>query len=293
MLSTLALALLASLALYAFKLYTQFARNLAVAKNSGIPYVIVPFYRLNRPFQLFQIFLTPVIRKLPISWIDPWFDLTTVQWIWRMNYEPFKRLGTDTFLTVSPERNALYTADAGVISQITTRMNDFPKALEVYRSIKIYGNNVITTEGQMWRHYRKIISPQFSEKNNHLVWTETLEQCQAMLTGWFDGDATKTGSQTIYTLPNDTLRLSLYVISRNGFGVSLQWPGTKGAHENEHCKNEEESPASSSGIGQGHTMSYTDAITSLLHNLIWVLILPSFFLSNLTTSASQVLANVL
>lgn len=200
-----------------------------------------------------------------------------------MKYEPFKRLGTDTFLTVSPERNVLYTADADVISQITTRKNDFPKALEVYESIKIYGNNVITSEGQAWRHHRKITSPPFSEKNNHLVWTETLEQCQAMSIGWFDGDTGKTGSKTIYTLAEDTMRLSLYVISRAGFGVHLQWPGSEGAHAHEHAKNKEDSSA----FAQGHTMSYTDAMASLLHHLIWILILPSFLLSNSTTSATS------
>lgn len=283
MLTTIALALLASCVLYAFKVYTQFARNLAAAKKSRIPYVVVPFYPSNRLYQLSQVFLVPIVRRLPISWTESWFDLTTLEWTWRMKYEPFKRLGTDTFLTVSPERNVLYTADADVISQITTRKNDFPKALEVYESIKIYGNNVITSEGQAWRHHRKITSPPFSEKNNHLVWTETLEQCQAMSIGWFDGDTGKTGSKTIYTLAEDTMRLSLYVISRAGFGVHLQWPGSEGAHAHEHAKNKEDSSA----FAQGHTMSYTDAMASLLHHLIWILILPSFLLSNSTTSATS------
>ena len=160
MLSTIVWALLVSFTLYAWKIYTQFARNLAAAKKSGIPYVIIPFYQLNRLYQLSQLFVVPIVRKLPASWTEIWFDLT-LEWGWNRRYEPFKRFGTDTFLTVSPERNHLYTADADVISQITTRRNDFPKALEVYESIKIYGNNVITSEGQVWRHHRKITSPPF------------------------------------------------------------------------------------------------------------------------------------
>lgn len=280
MFSTIALVLLLSAALYALKLYTQFARNLAAAKKSGIPYVIVPFYQQNRLYQVSQVFVVPALRKLPISWTEPWFDLT-LEWGWHLRYEPFKRLGTDTFLTVSPERNALQTASADVISQITTRKNDFPKPLEVYESIRIYGNNVVTSEGQVWRHHRKIASPPFSEKNNHLVWTETLEQGQAMINGWFDGNTAKTESNTIYTLADDAMRLSLHVISRAGFGVRLQWPGIGGAHANGNAKNEESSPPSS-GISQGHTMSYTDALGSLLHNLLWVFIMPRFLLSNST-----------
>lgn len=282
MLSTIALALLVSSALYALKIYTQFARNLAAAKKSGLPYVIVPFYQLNRLYQLSQILVVPLVRLLPASWTELWFDLT-LEWGWHRKYEPFKRLGTDTFITVSPERNELYTADANVISQITTRKNDFPKPLEVYTSLAIYGNNVVTSEGQLWRHHRKITSPPFSEKNNRLVWTETLEQCQAMVNGWFDGNVGKTGSKTIYTLADDAMRLSLYVISRAGFGVHLQWPGTEGAHANGHIKNEGESRASSTEIAHGHTMSYTVALGTLLHNIIWILVLPPFLLSNWTT----------
>lgn len=285
MFSTIAVALLVLFALYGWKIYTQFARNLAAAKDSGIPYVIVPIYQLNRLWQISQIFVGPFVRKLPSSWTEPWFDLTLIEWTWDRRYEPFKRLGTDTFLTVSPERNELYTADADVISQITTRRIDFPKPLEVYESIKIYGNNVVTSEGQVWRHHRKITSPPFSEKNNYLVWTETLEQCQAMVNSWFDGNTGKTGSKTIYTLADDAMRLSLYVISRAVFGVHLQWPQTEGAHGNGHVKNVEESIAISSGTAQGHAMSYTDALGTLLHNIIWVLLVPRFLLSNSTTDS--------
>ena len=280
MYSTIALTLLVAFALCALKLYTQFARNLAAAKKSGIPYVIVPFYRDNQLYQLLQIFLVPLVRKLPRTWTEPWFDLTLVDWLWRMRYEPFKRLGTDTFLAVSPERNVLFTADADVVSQITTRRTDFPKPLEVYESLRIYGNNVVTSEGQTWKHHRKITSPPFSEKANHLVWSETLEQCHSMVNSWFDGNTGNKGSKTIYTVADDAMRLSLYVISRAGFGVHLEWPGTEGGHANGHVKSKEEDGASSSNIPQGHTMGYTDALGSLLHNILWVLILSPFILSN-------------
>ena len=284
MVSIIALALLVPFALYVFKIYTKFARNLAAAKKSGLPYVIVPFFFLNLNWQISQVFVVPLVRKLPRSWTDPWFDLS-LDWGWNLRHEPFKRLGSDTFLTVSPERNVLYTADADVVSQITTRKNDFPKALEVYKSIKLYGNNVVTTEGQTWRHHRKITSPPFSEKNNRLVWSETLEQCQAMVNSWFDGNTGKEGSRTIYTIADDAMRLSLYVISRAGFGVHLQWPAKEISYANGNVKVGEDDSASSPEIPQGHAMSYTDALRSLLHNMIWVLALSPFLLSISATDA--------
>ena len=283
MLSPVSLTLLVSLALYALKIYFQFARNLAAAKKSGIPYVILPFYQQNRLWQLSQAFVAPILRKLPSSWTEPWLELNILEWGWQMRYEPFKRLGTDTFLAVSPQRNMLYTADADVISQMTSRRNDFPKALEVYDSLRLYGNNVVTSEGQMWRNHRKIISPQFSETNNHLVWAETLEQGQAMVNDWFDGNTAKIGSKTIRTLKEDTMRLSLYVISRAGFGIQLRWPTNERAHANGHVKVKQENGASNLEKSQGHTMSYTDALGSILHNIFWVLILSPSILSNTST----------
>lgn len=272
---TIALAVLAVVAIYALKIYLQFAKNLQAAKESGIAYTIVPFFASNRLFQLSCIVLIPLARSLPKAWTEPWFDLT-LEWGWQRRYEPFKRFGSDTFIAVSPERNVLYTADADVVSQITTRRNDFPKALEVYESIKLYGNNVVTSEGQLWRHHRKITSPPFTEKNNHLVWAETLDQGQAMLNGWLGGS--KDSAKTISTIAEDAMRLSLYVISRAGFGVRLQWPGTE-VQGNAHSEKGEDGSISSSGVSGDHSMSYTDALGTCLHSIILILVTPRFLLS--------------
>ena len=275
MASAIALALLTLIALYALKVYRQFSRNLAAAKASGIKYMTVPFFLVNQYYQLSCIFIIPLMRKLPKSWTEPWFDLT-LEWGWARRYEPFKRFGTDTFITVTPERNVLYTADADVICQITNRRNDFPKALEVYQSLKIYGNNVVTSEGRLWRHHRKITSPPFSEKNNHLVFAETLGQSQDMVDSWMDGNTER--SKTIHTVADDAMRLSLHVISRGGFGVKLEWPGKGKATENGLVKGGHDS-ASSDSVPKGHTMSYTDALGLLLHNVLAILIIPKTILS--------------
>ena len=63
------------------------------------------------------------------------------------------------------------------------------------------------------------------------------------------------------------MRLSLHVISRAGFGVHLEWPGKEKAHEE------------SQKIRHGHTMTYTDALGTLLHLLLLVLLVPRVVLS--------------
>ena len=278
MTSTLAIALFTIVGLYTLKLSLQFARNLRGAKQSGITYTIVPFFIVNRLYQVSCIVLIPLMRRLPRTWTEPWFDLT-LEWAWTRRYEPFTWLGTDTFMTVSPERNVLYTADADVVNQITNRRNDFPKPLEVYGSLRIYGENVVTVEGHQWRHHRKIVSPPFTERNNHLVWSETLDQCQAMIDAWLRSD--KEGSKSIKTVAEDAMRLSLHVISRAGFGVPLQWPGSEDPQPDKTPKKEGVDRPSSSGLTGNHTLSYTDALGSLLHNVLLMFVLPPWLLSEL------------
>lgn len=195
-------------------------------------------------------------------------------------HAPFRKIGSDTFMTVAPGGIVLWVADASAIHQITTRRNDFPKPIHMYRSIDLYGKNVVTTEGQIWRQHRKITSPPFTEKNNHLVWAESIHQAQAMLKSWVgdDSDAVK----TIRKVADDTMRLSLHVISRAGFGVRLLWPGVEDGDPPVKGRDAQVPGGvapSCVAVGRGHTMSYTDALSSLLHRLIAVLLLPKFLLS--------------
>lgn len=278
MISIAALALRALLAiflLYVFRYYQAFARNLATAKASNIPYIVVPVYQINRIWLLTQRIWIPYLRKLPASWLEPWLDLVKEDYPWHSRYTPYEKHG-DTFITVSPGGNILMTADASVISQITTRRNDFPKPIQMYGSLEIYGKNVVTTEGPEWRHHRKITSPSFAEKNNHMVWMESLHQAQAMIKGWMGQSSDR--SQTVNSIAEDAMTLSLHIISRAGFGVRSSWSGAGDADPQEK-DDESAKHASSTIIDKGHTMSYDNALSSLLDNIIFIILLPKSLLS--------------
>lgn len=177
-------------------------------------------------------------------------------------------LGADALLIVAPGKNTLHVADPGAILQITTRRNDFPKPIELYGSVDLYGKNVVTTEGSIWRHHRKITAPPFTEKNNHLVWLESLHQGKSMMDSWTGKVAEGIQTRTLVTdVASATMRLSLHVVSRAGFGVRLQWP-----HE------ELEENGKAGAVPPGHTMTYKDALSSLLENIIPVMLLPRWFL---------------
>lgn len=180
------------------------------------------------------------------------------------------------FLLCSPGHNSLHVANADAISQIVTRRNDFPKPIEIYGSVDLYGKNVVSTEGQVWRHHRKITSPPFTESNNHLVWLESLHQGNAMLTSWIGNEhVTATGS--VNDVAAGTMRLSLHVISRAGFGVRLLWPHEELAEKGQAGR-----------IPEGHNMTYKDALSTLLENILPVMLLPKWFLSRSPIKANQI-----
>ncbi|KAF8848966.1 cytochrome P450 [Acephala macrosclerotiorum] len=146
-------------------------------------------------------------------------------------------ISTDTFLIVSPGGIVLNTADADVISQITSRGNDFPKPIRSYRAISIYGMNVVTSEGEEWRHQRRLTSPAFSEHNNQLVWRETIERTQAMLASLLGRG---TSSKTVDHIADDVMNLSLEIIGNAAL---------------EHLK-------------PGHTMTYSASLRYITSNMI-------------------------
>ena len=274
MLNVVITAILALAIIVIGKNVYSFRKNLAAAKASGIPYRIVPVFIVNRTWQVSQVFALPILRSLPASWTESWLHLC-LEWGWKRRYAPYADIGSDTFLSVSPGQLVLNTAEAPVITQITQRRNDFPKALKVYGMLRIYGSNVVVTEGNEWRNQRKITSPQFNEANNRLVWQETLHQAQSMVDSWFERDAER--SKTIRTLTDDAMRISLHIISKAGFGVHLDWPGAKGSDDGEKSE-----------LKDGHTMTYTAALGELLEHIIPVIVTPKWLLKRLPTKTAKI-----
>ncbi|KAF2802022.1 cytochrome P450 monooxygenase-like protein [Mytilinidion resinicola] len=246
-------------------------RNIAAAKASGIAYVVLPW----NPFYTFwlasyQIWL-PLLQKLPASWTSPWLLFMNPEWTYLHGHAPFEKMGSDCILTVSSGRLQLYIADAEVITQVTTRRNDFPKPLQMYKRLDIYGKNVVSTEGATWRQHRKMTAPSFTEKNNELVFKETLHHGQALVRLW-TGESRRE-SRTIQDSATDTMRFALYVISSAGFDVRVLW-----SHE------EKENTGGANSVGStappGHKLSYRDAISSLLENILWTQVFPKWVLEN-------------
>jgi cytochrome P450 len=277
---------LLALLYFPIRLFFRFRANLKAARASGLPYICSPVHVFDTPWIAASQLVLPLLRKIiPARWQGLVLDLMDPEWSWKRGYIPFKGgakgMGTDTFLVVAPTATSLMTADPSVINQITTRRNDFPKPIYLYEGIDIYGKNVVTTEGPVWRRHRKSTIPPFGEKNNRLVWSESIFQAEQMIYHWKvtsektnkskSEKPSKSLSSLISELGHDTMRLSLYVISRAGFDVRCDWPESSG-------DTAKEGVMSSTYVPKGFELSYVNSLESLLHRLIALIMLPTWFL---------------
>lgn len=179
----------------------------------------------------------------------------------------------------------VWTADADVIHQITTRQAAFPKPIKDYKVLDIYGRNVVTTEGPEWRMHRKATAPGFNEKNNSLVFTESVAQAQGMIRKWMDGN--EKSSRTLNDIPADCMRVALHIISAMGFGVRLLWPGDSFSTED---KDSGLIHMGDKSVGE-HTMSFEKALSSVLDDIFVLMLTPKWLLSKFPSSIGKVVAD--
>ncbi|EKD16552.1 cytochrome P450 [Drepanopeziza brunnea f. sp. 'multigermtubi' MB_m1] len=277
MASTIAVAVAGAVFYILYSNVSGFLKNLAAAKRSGLPYIIVPVNIYNSAWLMTHKIWVRFFSWLPASWSEKWLPYLIPDWVWDDQFEPFEQKG-DVFLQVSPGSVQVWLANAEALHQVTSRREAFPKPLESYRILDIFGRNIITTEGAEWKQHRKITAPGFNEKNNVLVFAESIKQAQGMLLKW-----SGSGGKTLNDVPTDTMRLTLHIISRIGFGVSLLWPGEKPDEK----ASTRDAVFSSNEPPEGHTMSFEHALETLLERMLWVLLTPKWILKRLPFDSSS------
>jgi len=103
--------------------------------------------------------------------------------------------------------------------EVTLSRARFPKPAHNYKSISLYGSNIVASEGEEWKKYRKISAPAFSDvrvpdhlftkslltplqRNNKLVWDETVKIMNGLFSDfWMDRDVINIDHAVDLTLP--------------------------------------------------------------------------------------------
>ncbi|KAK0220202.1 cytochrome P450 [Armillaria fumosa] len=151
-----------------------------------------------------------------------------------------------------------WISDADAIRIVSSDRKTFTKDVEAYETLNIYGQNMVGTEGAVWKRHRAVAKPAFNEANNAFVWSESMR----IATEWFadiDNRMSGTARERNVDLLKDLTQLTLLVISTAGFGRRVSWSEDAAAVP----------PA-------GHKIAFRPAVTSAISHLIPKVLTPDF-----------------
>jgi len=126
----------------------------------------------------------------------------------------------------------------------------------VYVTGFIQSSETLQVEGKDWERQRRLTAPSFNEKTSSLVWYEAIRQSEDMAASWL-GQAAKGTTE----VASDTATLALHVLTCVGFGLS--YPFHAGVRK----------------LPAGHSMTYRDALSLCLRNIITFALFPKKYLS--------------
>ena len=224
----------------------------------------------------------PILSRIPIVKDSAWLRIIHRQASWLHPRGVEEELG-DTYILVTPTFLYMKTSNAELSSQLTTRKTDFRKPVEGYKIVDLFGRSILTQEGDEWKRHRKIVGPSFSEKSNKLVFEESLRQAEGMIGFWAGQGKNTKHAMTVQNVGEDSATLSLHVICAAGFGIPPSWP------------NEGEEKLGGKGVpgfsehkpSGGHTMTFADALCTILRNLPWFILFSPWLMSKSPFAVQQ------
>ncbi|KAF2201292.1 cytochrome P450 [Delitschia confertaspora ATCC 74209] len=230
----------------------RFHHNYTLAGKTGLHIICAPLDPYGTFWQIIGPMFMPLLHKSPF-FLTKWCRALDLTWSWRDGYMMHEKFGA-SFLVVHPGNIVLVTADPETITTVLGRRNEFVKG-EMYEPLNLFGKNVDTVNGPDWSRHRKLTAPCFNERISSLVWSESLVQATSMLQKWLQSHPNHNHtSYKINTVVDDTRIVALHVLSTAGFGIRQDFHG------------------GATTITAGHTMSYRDALMTVLGDLFTLLV---------------------
>ncbi|KAI5897061.1 cytochrome P450 [Schizophyllum commune H4-8] len=141
-------------------------------------------------------------------------------------------------------RATIDIANAEMIKVASLSKARYPKDLELYSFLKFFGNNIVASEFDEWKFYRRIAAPAFSDRNNALVWDEALHAMESLIV-----DVWRNGNEVhVSDVQDIALSSALFVFCGAAFGRSISW-------------------TESEVIPPGHKMSFKAAVVCASTNM--------------------------
>lgn len=190
--------------------------NKAKAETTGLP-LLVRWVAPTNPF--WMMFGSSIVLKCRALNIGTQHFRRFYSFGWEANerHVVHQELGP-AFMLVSPGGNWLCVSDASVFTDVIHRRTDFRRNMEQFAVLNVYGKNLSTTDDDEWQKHRKVTAITFTEKNNELVWQQSLSQARGMLSYWLE-------HQPVNTIADDTKVFTLNVLAAAIFNKSYPFEG--------------------------------------------------------------------
>ncbi len=194
--------------------------NKAKAATTGLP-LLIRYVSPTNP--LWMIFGSSIVKKCNSLGICT----ESFQRFYRFGWEANERhivhqeLGA-AYMLVTPGGNWLCVSDASIFADVLHRRTDFRRNMEQFAVLNVYGKNLSTTDDEEWQKHRKVTAITFTEKNNELVWQQSLLQARGMINYWLQ-------QKSVNTIVDDTKVFTLNVLAAAIFNkpYPFQSAGTK------------------------------------------------------------------
>ncbi|KAL0260621.1 hypothetical protein SLS55_004311 [Diplodia seriata] len=246
--------------------------NVRRAKATGLRVHISPISPNNPIWLIFEPLIVRTLEMLlGVNNTNELLRMSKRSWNFHDRFRMHERYGK-VFAHATPADIEIYVADAAASDELLSRKRDFIKPMHMVEVINVYGPSVASTDGAEWARHRRISATPFNERLNQLVWTEALRQTAGML-AYFGRGIGVGGSSS---LAEDSMTLTLNILTSAGLGFSCDFRGAEEAEKKESSIREADKQYQQQGQQTTTTPSYRDCLAGVLDNFLMMGLLPKF-----------------
>ncbi|KAI9712831.1 MAG: hypothetical protein M1820_001453 [Bogoriella megaspora] len=197
---------------------SKWRRNYQAALRMGFPVFYSPIHISSVWWMLLYPVLIPLLDKLPKRWTCPWLQVAQVWRIWKIGYQPFADVGSDTFVIATPSGNMLWSSDDTIIRNLYTQHPSIDAPVEFLSFWNVWGPTIGSVTGNEWKTHRRAVTAGFGPAMHRIVWEETQHQTKTLVSHLIQSNGS-----VIQVMRHWASRLALHVISSGFFNLRIEW----------------------------------------------------------------------
>lgn len=226
-------------------------KNYLAARKSGFPLVICPINPNHVLWMLTSVPLRPILKRFLLDSLFHRLNMSIYGWEAIEKFSPFAKYGRN-FILVTCGKNELNIAEPELAVEVLRKPKDFIQTDVGSFIMRVFGENLVTSDGESWSRQRKLIAPNINEKISKTVFQESCRQTREMM----DHYANTSEGVTDDTL-NGLKTIAINVLATAGYGVSWSWKQDK------------------QGAEPGYRMTYVEATRLAVDGIVQAAVIPA------------------